>query len=625
MFNTITFFKKIRISRNITGYLLLLLCCLISSPDLLQAQGLTVYAKLSPNQFPVDQAATLTVTIQGNNQGKPTHPQGKGLSFNYQGQNTQMQWINGKTSSSISFAFLVQADQMGPHTIEPITIQIGKTKYQTKAIRCTVLPPTSATRSSRNLGGTAVPPQSSTTRLRSGEADKIGFMRILPQKKVIYSGELVPFTIKAFFRQGIRATLKSNPRIQDNNFILNGRDNKPLQTEEQINGIVYTVLTWNGTISGVKEGVFPLEVEMDASLLVRAQRQHPSSMFGSPLFNDPFFDDFFSGFSRKDITLISPRISLRVKDLPIKGKPKNFTGAVGIFSLAVKAQPTTVKTGDPITLKMRIQGSGNFDRVHAPTFPKNNNWKSYKPSSKPVETKQGKGQKEFEQAIIPLNNLTHAIPALQFSYFDPHQKSYVNLSSDPIPITIQGISTSSIDRQQIQNKTTKEQVNKKQQTPVSNQTPIKSDFGKAVSKLRPIYEALWFQLFMALSLLILLSAVVLIRQEQLRKAHPGRASKKVLNRSLQQLFSQAQQAQEAKDSALFYSICRQILQQWFAFSWQREAQSICTADVEQHLSKDSPLPSIFKQAEHATYSGETISQQEMAKILTILQKEIRQL
>jgi len=569
------------------------------------AADITVEAALNLKQFPVDQAAQLTVTVKGSNSGQPEKPRGDGLQFTYQGQNSRMQWINGASSSSVSFVFMVQADQPGEHIIEPITVHVDGKKYQTKPIKCSVLPVTMpAVPQTGKSGGTAVNPPTSSTRLRSGEADKIGFMRIIPEKETIYSGELLPFTIKALFRQGIRATIKSAPRLPGGNFVLDSLDDKPVQSQEIINGVPYTLLTWQGTVSSVKQGTFPMEVELDVSLLVRAQRQRPSAMFGSPLFNDPFFDDFFSGFSRKEVTLISPRKNLKVKDLPDSGKPDDFSGAVGTFSLAVSAQPTTVRTGDPITLKMRIQGTGNFDRVHAPVFPKNSNWKTYPPSSQTADTVKGKGKKEFEQAIA---------------------ESYVTLSSDPIPITLQGNPNVANLQQQQSATSDTSKAGRPERPSGSMLAPIHTEFGKAVQSLQPIYQSRWFQLMLVVGLLLLLTAVFLLVRSKRINSDPVRAQKKILERELQQLADKAHQAMELNDSQLFFSLCRRILQKRLAFAWQAEAQAICTADLEQQLPKDSPLTEIFKKAEHAAYTGEEIPKQEMNRILTTLQQEIHQL
>ncbi len=608
------------------GILFFLTLVSLSWAGTVSAADISVEAELNLKRFPVDQAALLTVTVRGSNSGQPEEPQGDGLQFIYQGQNSQMQWINGKSSSSVSFVFMVQADQPGEHTIEPVTVHVDGKKYKTKAIKCTILPIAApAVPQTGKSGGTAVNPPTSSTRLRSGEADKIGFMRIIPKKETIYSGELLPFTIKALFRQGIRATIKSAPRLPGGNFVLDSLDDKPVQSQEIINGVPYTLLTWQGTLSSVKQGVFPMEVELDVSLLVRAQRQRPSAMLGSPLFNDPFFDDFFSGFSRKEVTLVSPRQNLKVQDLPESGKPDDFSGAVGTFSLAVNAQPTTVRIGDPITLKMKIQGTGNFDRVHAPVFPENSNWKTYPPSSQTADADSGKGKKEFEQAIIPVNPQIKAIPPLHFSYFDPQARSYVTLSSDPVPITLQGNPNMTTQQQQQPVTTGTPEAGRPAEPSGSRLAPIHTEFGKPVQSLQPLYQTRWFQLMLVVGLLLLLTAVFLLVRSKRINADPVRVQKKILESELQQLADKAHQAMEQNDSQLFFTLCRRILQKRFAFAWQTEAQAICTADLEQQLPKDSPLQEIFKKAEHAAYTGEQISKQEMSRILTILQQEIHQL
>ncbi len=608
------------------GLLFFLFFAALIRPGVLLAADVTVEAELNLKQFPIDQAALLTITINGSNDARPEQPHGDGLQFTYQGRNSQVQWINGTSSSSTSFVFMVRADQPGEHTIEPVTIHVKDKKYLTKAIKCKVLPVAMSAAPQAGIGGTTPGTPPSSTRLRTGEADKIGFMRIIPEKETIYSGELLPFTIKALFRQGIRATIKSAPRLPGGNFILDSLDDKPVQSEEIINGVPYTLLTWKGTLSSVKQGTFPMEVELDVSLLVRAQRQRPSAMFGSPLFNDPFFDDFFSGFNRKEVTLVSPRRDLKVKDLPESGRPDDFSGAIGTFSLAVNAQPTTVRTGDPITLKMRIQGTGNFDRVQAPVFPKNSNWKTYPPSSQAADAVKGKGAKEFEQAIIPINPKITAIPPLHFSYFDPEAESYVTLSSDPVPITLQGNpKMANLQQQPSATTDTTPKAGRPEKPSGSRLAPIHTDFGKEVKSLQPLYQSRWFQLMLIVGLLLLLTAVFLLVRSKRMNANPVRTQKRILEKELQQLADKAHQAMEQNDSQLFFSLCRRILQKRFAFAWQTEAQAICTADLEQQLSQDSPLPEIFKQAEHAAYTGEKISKQEMKRILTTLQQEIHQL
>ena len=95
-------------------------------------------------------------------------------------------------------------------------------------------------------------------------------------------------------------------------------------------------------------------------------------------------------------------------------------------------------TGDPITLKMKITGQGNFDRVTTNGLASSAAWKSYKPNARfePADRDGFAGTKTFEQAIVPNMAGASEIPAVSFSYFDPDTRSYVTKTTSPIPIEI---------------------------------------------------------------------------------------------------------------------------------------------------------------------------------------------
>ena len=598
-------------------------------PAAAQAGAISVQARLQPTRFALDQNGRLTVTVNGASSAEVEPPRGDGLRFYSRGQSTRMQWINGKSSSSVAYTYLVQATNPGAHTIAPIAVTVDGKTYQTRAIKCEVSPAgASPSPSPGQHGGRAVqPPPSSSTRLRSGEADQIGFMRIQPKKENVYAGEMVPFTIKAYFHQGMRVTIKSNPRLTNDNFILESLDDKPVQSEELIGGVPYTLLTWHGSVSAVKQGTFPLEMEMDTSLLVRSRRQRPSSMFGSPLLNDPFFDDFFGGYTQKEITLISPKKEITVNDLPAKGKPAEFSGAIGSFSLAVNARPLTVAPGDPITLHMIVQGSGNFDRVKAPIFTgTQQGWKTYPPAAGKLITDKGSTRKVFEQAIIPTNAKIREIPAVDFVYFDPQAKKYISLRSDPIALTMQATAGPKMTQAQPQASRTQPQQQTAQRpgsSPAVALAPLHTRFGKGVTTLQPLYRALWFQALTAIALLTFSVALILLWRNKKMLAHPERIRQQQIGREIDLLLAQARQAMEEKKSSQFLKLCREILQLRFGFAWKVEPRALSAADLEQRLGKDSQLVEILKKAEHAAYLDETISDQEMQRIYRILHEEAK--
>ena len=77
---------------------------------------------------------------------------------------------------------------------------------------------------------------------------------------------------------------------------------------------------------------------------------------------------FFGGQVPHAVKLSSAPVTLTVLPLPIAGKPALFSGAIGTFSLSVKAIPAQVATGDPITITTTIRGNGSLSDAGCPTI-----------------------------------------------------------------------------------------------------------------------------------------------------------------------------------------------------------------------------------------------------------------
>ncbi|WP_457574417.1 BatD family protein [Desulfolithobacter sp.] len=592
----------------------------------LAADQVKVAAQLNTSEFPEDQAALLTVTVNGAGSAKVARPEAEGLEIIYQGQNRQMQWLNGKYTSSISFVFIVQPLKAGNHTIKPIKVEVDGKILETQPVTCNILPVNATTAPSAGKKGGA-PPVGPQTRLRSGEAEKIGFMRIIPDKKTVYSGELVPFTVKAFFRQGLRATIKSAPRITGDTFMLEYLDDQPQQSEELVDGIPYTVVTWHGAFSGVKEGDFSLEVELDASLLVRTRTRRPASPL-SPFFNDPFFDDFFGNYTHREVKLVSPELVLHVNDLPEEGRPADFKGAIGTFSLAVTGEPLEGKVGDPITLKMKIRGTGNFDRVQAPVFAGNpKEWKSYPPSDQFADQGNGQGEKTFTQVIVPTDRNIGAIPPVSFSYFDPRAETYITLTSDPIPLKLQQDESESNPLPLQQENTGRAVVAEKIKKTGPRLAPIHMELGRMHQAITPVYKKIWFLTLLGASLLLLVTGIMLRQYRQRLAADPMIARRKEVDKKLAACLRDMEKAASAGDSSTFLKSCRTAIQEAVGLRLNMEPQAITLADLKNRPEENTPLFSLLEQTEHACYMGTELDQETMLRIIKklnklILQKEI---
>jgi hypothetical protein len=586
-----------------------------------------VAASLNVSSFPLDRAAALTITVTGARSFQPQMPQIEGLRFHQRGQSTRMEIINGAYSASVSSVFLVEALHVGKFTIPAIQVSTNDGTMMTRPINFEVTAPQVATvRTQRQAGA------SSTTRLRSGEADKVAFLRVTPAKEKSYSGEVVPVQIKVYFRDGIKANLNSLPQLQGEGFVLQQLAREPNQTREIINNTQYTVLTWESALSGIKEGEHKLSVELDATLLLREQRRRaPShSMFNDPFFGDSFFDNFFGGYREKEVRIASPVLELTVLSLPVEGKPESFSGAIGDFHLGVTASPLEVTLGDPITLTMTVSGHGNFDRVQAPKLRMEKGWKTYTPSSEFLKDGgPGQGKKVFEQALVAKDPALRKIPAVDFSYFDPAAATYKTLTASPIPLQIQG----AVMKEVVPSLMKQEKVIKKEEIktedlpqavvpPMSTLAPLKRTPGTLDQELAPLFARKWFQLLTVLLILLMTTAVV-IKVRAARYAKKPRLQRDQAMKHLLVLrLKEIEQALAVNDARGFLAACRRAIQEQLGLVWETEAGAITCADLEKRLSQDSVLLKVFRAADESAYGGQEMSSQQMQEVADGLKKEL---
>jgi len=255
----------------------------------------SVEASLSSHSFPVDSAAKLTITVTGTRSAEIKMKEIDGLQFHSQGQSSRINIINGSYSSAISNLYLIQPLQPGTYTIPPISIITGKATVQTEPITFEVTAIGQGHQSSKQNKNTS-----------AGEND-VAFI-LVSEIDRHYTGEIVPLRIKAYFNRKYQwAPISSPPALKADGVVMSPLSNEPEQSQEQLKGVIYHVLSWNTTLSGIKAGRHPVLFELDATLLLRQQQRSRSPFGGSP-FNDSFFDNFFGGLQRKPIQVTSPEL-----------------------------------------------------------------------------------------------------------------------------------------------------------------------------------------------------------------------------------------------------------------------------------------------------------------------------
>lgn len=579
----------------------------------IEARAATVTATLDPAQISMGDSAQLTVTVSGG-QDRPSLPSVDGLDITPVGQSTQIEIINGSVTANASStyevtprhegAFVIPSIHAGDAASQSITLHVGQGSAPTPQSQPaqTLPPPTPGT------GPVVLPPPA----LAQGSGDaasvpesRFGYIEVTLPKKEFYAGELVPVEIKAYIPADTQGDITDLPQFTSDGFTLNSLSTKLEKSAEVVNGRSYTVFTWHSALTGVKTGDYPFELKMPMTVIVP---QRMPRIDANDMFNNFFRNAMASMGTKKEVTIQNAAQTLKVLPLPQANRPADFSGAVGQFEIEASATPTSVNVGDPITLRLKITGTGNFDRVSSDLLAADSHWKTYSPKSHfdPADSVGYQGAKTFEQPIIPNDAGVTSVPSVSFSYFDPETRQYVTRTTAPIAVTVSGSSV---------NPTTSAGVAAaipqppSQPQPPSSPPPATDDLransiepGAFASTLRPIYFNPWFIAGQGLPLLGLLGGLALIRRQKLA-AHPQRVRATAVQQAIRQHLEAMDEAMRNHQTDAFFIHARSALQQRLGQEWNLRPETITLADIEARLSDESEtIRPIFEMADQASYS-----------------------
>ena len=159
--------------------------------------------------------------------------------------------------------------------------------------------------------------------------------------------------------------------------------------------------------------------------------------------------DFFGRKVRspryKNFVIPSNDLSLEVLPVPTQGKPANYNGLIGTYSVKTSATPTQVNVGDPITLTITLKGDA-VGLVKLPPLDKQDSLiKDFKVPSDIEDGEISGTSKVFTQTIRTTHADVSAIPPIEIPYFDTSTGQYKVAKSAPIPIQVQATRVVTID------------------------------------------------------------------------------------------------------------------------------------------------------------------------------------
>lgn len=597
------------------------LCALVCSA--VTAAGAEVTATLDPAQVSVGESVQLTVMVSGSQSAAPSLPAVAGLDFQNMGQSTQIQIINGAMTAESAHTYLVTPRQAGTFTIPPIEAGGAKSNPMTLRVLAGSGAARPAQRGTQTSPGASLPPPNVKTApvsVSAPEDARFGFMQIGVPKKEFYVGELVPVEVGAYFPEGLQASVTGLPTLSSEAFTLNKLE-QPERTEKVVNRRNFMVLTWHSTISAVKAGDYSLGAQMPATIVVREQAERRSGSLFDDFFDDPAFG--FGGGQQKEVTLQSDPAAVKVMPLPVAGRPKNFSGGVGTFDVEATASTDKAAVGDPITLTLKITGGGNFDRIFTDMIASAEGWKTYKPKStfEPADSAGYQGTKKVEQILIPNDPALTAIPAISFSFFDPETKRYVTRTTKPIPLTVSGIIAKANVAQASASSSPLSAT-----PPAQDLVPNKTESGRAVSTLRPVFLHPWFALAQAVAPLALIAALLFLRRKNRLATDPKFARAAAAEHEIRDQLEEMDRAMRKHEPLAFFDSARHALQQRLAERWDVRPESITVAEVSARANGEAEgVRAVFEIADRLRFSGETFAETDFRRWKKQVEEELKYL
>ncbi|GAB4183668.1 MAG: BatD family protein [Terrimicrobiaceae bacterium] len=360
-----------------------------------------------------------------------------------------------------------------------------------------------------NVPPTAQPPPNqppAAAPAPSGKPAKGYFGEMVIPRETIYVGEVVPVDLRFYIDGRFPAQFSERPSFGGEGFTVQ-RTAQPTEANREIDGIPYSCIIYRTAITAAKAG--PLTVP-SASVAARVQVpvQAPRGM-------DSFFDSFIQGMGMtdiKEIEIVTEPTNLEVKPLPMKDRPESFDGAVGEFQIDVSASPKKAAEGEPITLKVKVSGRGNFEAMGPPKLVDADGWRVYDPAKKfepsPTDPIGYNGEMTYEFTLVARENLK-ATPPVRFSYFDPKEEKFVTLDGPPVAVQAAGSSSAASPAAT----TAAAEATPTPSQPATRPSDLSSDFRKA--SFQPAAWSpgfLWAGALLALGWLTGLAAILLRRK-----------------------------------------------------------------------------------------------------------------
>ena len=324
---------------------------------------------------------------------------------------SEYRFINGDRTSSRSISWTLIPKKHGQLEIPSFKVNIGNKILMTKSHTVQV------------------------SKQTADQATKDLFLEVKVSKNEAYVGEQIKLTYTFYTRVASKVLSTEFPEYNDF-WVEKLFDPVGIQftpdnwTDEEIDGYNYKSLKiYEVAIFPLQEGIFELQ-----SMIMKIETKNKDSSFNRLFWDDPFFDTF-SQRSRAKL-LVSDTVEIEV--FPLQNIPKNFTGAVGNFSLNTSLSNSNIDEGTPLEFKVSLVGEGNLSNIGRPKieFPDEFDVFEGETNVEKNITDDYSGSITWNYNLIPRKDGSYNIDSIEIPFFNSTTKSWSKAFSNNISLKV---------------------------------------------------------------------------------------------------------------------------------------------------------------------------------------------
>ena len=499
-------------------------------------------------------------------------------------------WVNGVQSFSKTYTYFLTPRSKGNFTIGQAEVTINGEIYKTSPIEIEVTNAVKKPNDPNNV---------------EGQIDGNIHLVAEVSNPNPYLNEGITIIYKLYFRNPISVSDVSEletPSYGDfwSHLIKIGR--AEINMRGTFKGESYNEVVWRkAVLYPQKSGNLILEpLTLDLTLSLPSNRR---DLFGRRILTQ----------SQKTIT--TGEKVIKVKDLPKKNKPENFSGAVGKFDFDLILNKNALKASESFQAKIKVRGKGNLNLFNLPSINVPNTLEVYEPehNEKVKVTLSGiQGTVEDNYTIVPQFQGKYPIPSIEFTYFDPKLEAYKTLFSQELIVDVYDGPTSGLP-------SVNNSLSKSKNSIVPNDSSFR--FIKLDTKLQQKNQKIFWRSYLFWALLfipiVLIIASILIKKYILNQTEDLTTRKQKRAQKLAKKYlSSAKKV--IQDQAKFYEALERALHNYLKAKLKIETTELSKSKIQKLLNDkgidkqiSSEYVEVIENCERARYApGSSINTKE---------------